>query len=304
MKITEQDFINKVDRHACNGKIVENGRAKEGHENCYGCQGNYLYGGECNFGGEHTIAHDLNIINQNFNRFDLLAKRQDNLSNAVSEKDFNQEKKKLIDDYQYLIRKCEADKLDFFTGTCISIESKQNVFLEAVKQSLRLQARQIKFFVEEAQDLDWWKLKNYRDKTKKLEKLGKEATQTAVDYKAAVERGDTAEATRLLGILKQQESAINQLKLEIERDPVNKLLGEKTQKAFKNVISAIWGKNNDNLLDWLEENKKKKKEQITEKKVWGFIPQRHWKKVKWGGTILFLGVILWLFFCWIYEKIK
>jgi hypothetical protein len=241
MKITKLDFLNKVDRHSCKGRVVKEGKAKEGHENCGSCQGNYLHDGECNFGGEHTIKHDLEIINLNFNRFNLLLEGQYNLDKTVSEKDFNQQKEQLINDYNYLIRSCERDTLEFFKGTCISIESKQHVFLETVKQNLRIQARMIKFFVEEVKNLDWLKLKSYRDKTEKLEKLIKQAAQTTIDYKEAVERGDTAEANRLLILLKEQQSTIVSLQTEIKKDPVDNLLGEKTREVFNNVIGGIWG---------------------------------------------------------------
>lgn len=303
MTITKMDFLNKVDRHPCSGRVVENGKATEGHENCRGCQGNYLHGGECNFGGNHTIDHDLNIINQNFNRFNLLLERQDELVKAVSEKDFNKQKQKLIDDYQYLIRSCEADKLDFFAGTCITIENKQHVFLEQVKQYLRLLAEQIKFFVQEAQEMDWWKLKNYQDKVAKLEKMNKEATQIATEYRAAVERGDEAEASRLLGLLKEKQSAMASLEAEIRKDPVDKLLGEKTRRAFNDIVSSIW-KNKTNVFDWIKEKEKKKKNQTQEKKIWGFIPQKYWGKVKWGAIILVSIMIAWLIIRWIYKKIK
>jgi hypothetical protein len=301
MKITEQDFLNIINRnHICKGREITNGKAKEGHDKCNGCHGNYFVGGECNFGGCHTVENDLNIINQNFERFDLLLEQQNKISKAVSEKDFNKSKTQLINDYQYLIRKCEDDKLDYFNGTCILLDGKQDAFLERAKKYFRLLVAKIKRYIEEVRELDWWKLKNYKDKLDKLEKMNKEANQLASDYQKAKQRGDEVEANRLMGLLLTKQSEISSLKEELKNDPLNILFGDDTRDFFANIGVNLF-RNNTDFLKFKEREREREEEQG---KFLGFIPKKYVGKLKWGGIILVIGLLLWWIIWWIIRKFK
>lgn len=94
-EITPHDFCLIVKNPKCQGQI-ENGIAKEGHPNCNFCKGNYFVGGECNYGGQHKMADDLQQVNQNFRAFDALVKQQVKLSKSKNESEFNNSKRTLL----------------------------------------------------------------------------------------------------------------------------------------------------------------------------------------------------------------
>jgi hypothetical protein len=298
-KISELDFKSRVKIVKCEGKIIEGGKAKQGHEHCGGCQGNYFHRGECNWGGKHTIAEDLAIINQNFAQFDGLLENQEAIYQAVSEEDFNKMRTKLIDRFEYLKRKCLDDKLEYFSGTCIQIDGHQDTFLSLVKQHLRTLSNTLERYIQNIQKLDYWKIKDYRDKKDKIEKMKGECNQLMSDYKAAVARGDTAEATRLMGLWQQKKQAIGSLMKELKSNPVDKLLGEEARNFFNDIVSNIFNGN----TDFFNEDNQNDGNQV-EQKVWGFIPLKHWGKVKWGMIIIGSLFFIFLLYQWIKNKFK
>jgi hypothetical protein len=106
-EITLQDFQAIVINPPCQGMETEGGTAKQGHENCQACKGNYFVGGECNYGGCHKLESDLTAINRNFRSFDVLITQQAKLSQSKSELEFNQTKKILLTSFQSLKARCE-----------------------------------------------------------------------------------------------------------------------------------------------------------------------------------------------------
>src|ERR1700748_299208 len=122
-EITPQDFCLIVKNPRCKGREITNGLAKEGHEHCDHCKGNYFVGGECNYGGHHQMEEDLKLINQNFRSFDVLVKQQVKLSKSKDEKEFNKSKNKLLDSFKSLKEKCEEESgTSFFYGSCIGLD--------------------------------------------------------------------------------------------------------------------------------------------------------------------------------------
>src|SRR4051812_8580112 len=105
-KITKEDFLSIVENKHCRGKETINGLAKEGHESCGVCKGNYFVGGECNYGGNHILEEDLIRINKNFSDFDILVKNQTKVTDAKNEKEFERNKKRLLDSFELLKKKC------------------------------------------------------------------------------------------------------------------------------------------------------------------------------------------------------
>src|SRR5690349_15961724 len=117
-EITPQDFCLIVKNPRCKGTETTNGLAKEGHESCDHCKGNYFVGGECNYGGCHEMEKDLRFINQNFRAFDVLVQKQAKISNAKNDTAFNQAKTKLLDSFQELKKRCEGETgAGFFYGS-------------------------------------------------------------------------------------------------------------------------------------------------------------------------------------------
>lgn len=101
------------------------------------------------------MEKDLAIINQNFANFSSLLERQEEIYKAVSETDFNKIKQNLVNQFEYLKRKCESDKLEYFSGTCIQIDGHQDDFLELIKGYLRTLAKTLERYIKKIQKLDY-----------------------------------------------------------------------------------------------------------------------------------------------------
>src|SRR4051812_14668900 len=119
-EITPQDFCLIVKNPRCKGTEITNGLAKEGHERCNHCKGNYFVGGQCNYGGDHEMEKDLRLINQNFDKFNELVKKHTKLTKSNNEKEFNKIKTSLLDSFKVLKEKCkDKDGASFFYASCI-----------------------------------------------------------------------------------------------------------------------------------------------------------------------------------------
>ncbi|CAG8763914.1 6650_t:CDS:2, partial [Cetraspora pellucida] len=133
-----KDFCAIVRNPRCQGKEVENGLAKEGHEKC----------GECNYGGQHKMSDDLRQINKNFRAFDVLVKKQAKISQAKNEKDFNEAKSKLLTSFQELKKKCEDEAgAGFFYGSCIGLDGNKSDFSERIKSTFRRLAKELGYYI-------------------------------------------------------------------------------------------------------------------------------------------------------------
>src|SRR4051794_16498351 len=154
-EITEKDFLSIVDNPRCNGQEKRNGKAKEGHNNCNSCKGNYFVGGECNYGGCHELITDLQIINQNFRQFDDLLRHKKKLTSSNSEKEFNNQKSFLLSSFQNLKNKCEAEGEEgLLKGSCIGLDDSQQDFAHRIKTTLKRVARGLEYYVEKVKEMN------------------------------------------------------------------------------------------------------------------------------------------------------
>jgi hypothetical protein len=149
-EITLQDFRSIVINPPCQGQEIEGGAAKQGHENCQACKGNYFVGGQCNYGGCHKLEQDLKDINKNFRSFDILIQQQVKLSKSQNEKEFDKSKQTLLNSFQSLKSKCEDKGGEaFFYGSCIGIGDSKIHFLERVKDSFKRLAKELGHYIEQ-----------------------------------------------------------------------------------------------------------------------------------------------------------
>src|SRR6266511_1543329 len=142
-EITEKEFLMLVEKPKCRGTEILNGNATEGHEKCDHCKGNYFVGGECNYGGQHTMVRDLKAINTNFRQFDSLVKRQLKLTEEKTEGKFNTYKKKLVADFNDLKAKCENEGAEFIVGSCIGLNDNEFEIKDKIKQMFHILSRQL-----------------------------------------------------------------------------------------------------------------------------------------------------------------
>jgi hypothetical protein len=125
------------------------------------------------------MADDLRIINKSFRQFDTLENRKITLDGSKNEKAFNKAKKVLITQFENLEAKCQDDvsKNEFFGGTCIGIDGTHNVFLKKIQTSLKLLAKDLRYYIEKLKNTTWEQLKAFQEKKEKLGQLQREATQ-------------------------------------------------------------------------------------------------------------------------------
>lgn len=151
-EITKQDFCLIVKNPKCQGTETENGTAKQGHENCTACKGNYFVGGECNYGGSHLLEEDLTRINQNFRAFDVLVKQQAKLSKSQTESEFNQVKRTLVNSFNSLKAKCEENNGEsFFYGSCVGIDGSKGDFAERIKETFKQLAKELGYYIQQVE---------------------------------------------------------------------------------------------------------------------------------------------------------
>src|SRR2546423_872251 len=151
-RITEEDFKLAMNYPYCPGTEVRNGKADDGHKNCGGCKGNYFVGGECNWGGRHTMKSDLADVNRNFEEFDDLVKKKSKLTSAKSEKEFDKKKDSLLKKFENLKRKCEGSGKDFFFGACIGTKGSEAEFTEAIKNKFYRLSRFLSDYVKRVEN--------------------------------------------------------------------------------------------------------------------------------------------------------
>jgi hypothetical protein len=152
-EITIQDFCLIVKNPRCLGTEITNGTAKEGHPNCNYCKGNYFVGGQCNYGGNHILAKDLQIINQNFSAFDVLVKQQVKLSKSKNEAEFTKTKKTLLNSFQSLKEKCEQESgTGFFYGSCIGLDGSQTHFADRIKEVFKRLAKELGYYRQQVEN--------------------------------------------------------------------------------------------------------------------------------------------------------
>ncbi|KLL05243.1 MAG: hypothetical protein MRERV_3c063 [Mycoplasmataceae bacterium RV_VA103A] len=295
-EITERDFLNLVDKPHCVGTETTNGLAKEGHANCQWCKGNYFVGGQCNYGGQHLMADDLRIINKSFRQFDTLENRKITLDGSKSEKAFNKAKEALITQFETLEAKCQDDvsKSEFFGGTCISIDGTHNVFLKKIQTSLKLLAKDLRYYIEKLRNTTWEQLKAFQEKKEKLGQLQREATQLLQEWK---EEKDLVKKNQLYAAYqaKLRESKI--FLGEIKKDPIYDLFSDEKEGELRDIIQKIWTGETSFLRFQKEEEDKEGK-----KKYLGFIPQKWGKRIMYGGIVLVILLLAYFVYRWITNK--
>lgn len=297
-EITERDFLNLVEKTRCLGTEKTQGLAKDGHPNCKFCKGNYFVGGECNFGGEHLMSKDLQMINQNFRQFDTLENRKITLDGSKNEKTFNNAKQSLITQFQTLESKCQDDvsKDEFFMGTCVGIGDAHNAFLKKVQTSLKLLARDLRYYIEKLKNTTWEQLRLFQEKKERLGELQQQANQLLQQWK---EEKDPVEKKRLYAAYQAKLQESKNFLNEIRKDPVYDLFSDEKENELKDIIKNLWN-GETTFLKFDKEEKEKEKENS---KYLGFIPQAWGKRLMWGGGILVILLIIFLFVRWIKNKL-
>lgn len=296
-EITEKDFLTIVEKEHCFGTETINGLATEGHSICNNCcKGNYFVGGECNYGGNHVLSKDLVRLNQNFKDFEILTKNQENVTDAKNEKEFERKKKRLLDSFELLKKKCKSEGQEFFAGTCISIkEDHKSVFQERIKSTFRRLARELEYYADKITKTTWEQLRKFQEKLDQLNNMQSEALQLSQEYKEAKDRGDDVEATRLFALLLDKNSQISAFQLELKKDSVFSLFNKEKGSELNDIVQNIFH-GQGNFFQW-DENEKQNEEETNEK-YWGIIPK------KWGKPLQYLGIgaIILLIIFFIYRK--
>jgi hypothetical protein len=264
-EITKNDFLSIVEKTSCRGTETNNGSAQEGHSSCNHCQGNYFVGGECNYGGSHTLEGDLKIINKNFRDFDILVKNQTKVTDARNEAEFDRNKKRLLDSFELLKKKCKDSGEEFFMGSCISIDmDHKSIFQERIKSTFRRLARELEFYANKIKKTTWEQLRKFQEKLEQMERMQSEAMQLTQEYKEAKERGDEAEATRLFALLLDKNKQISAFQLELKKDPVYSLYNKEKSEELSDIVKNIFH-GEGNFFEWDEKIKEKTKEETNEK---------------------------------------
>lgn len=294
-EITERDFLNIVNKPHCIGKEKRNGTAKDGHPDCKHCKGNYFVGGQCNFGAEHLLEEDLRKINYKFKKFGALLARQSEISSSKSEKTFNERKQKLIDQFKELETECDDDNYNkFFTGTCVGIDDSQIVLAKKIKKIFRAIVSSLKDYREQVEKSTWEQVQAFTLKLEELTKMEGELNRTTEKWKNET---DPAKKRQLFALIKKQQTAIANFKLEMKNDPGYKLFSEERGEEIKNIIKNAFS--GEETLFNLGNNKKNKNQTQVEEKYFGFIPKKWGKRILWGGVIL---AIFFLAYRWIRKK--
>lgn len=391
-KITETTFLNIVKKPACphaNATEIKNGVAKAGHEECrIRCKGNYFVGGECNYGGIHTLKKDLLVINKNFAFLDDFYVLQQELQAVSNEQEFNKLQKQFLDkvdnlssnvsfeqvekiikgkeitkkekiefwqkeitrvkrslqlgeiesreaEQQFLqaqnnlqgrndddivenlperiesvftdgveikktipaknitksekLQKAESKKntkkkhflrlqaylnglekdledkikewetftddtaveqipdrkilqdnaTNLLKGTCCGIENFQASFTDKFRQNLRGASRNLKLIAEQIRNKTYQDVKEYQSLFEKTEELGREIKGLQAQHADAVRRGDTAEATRLMAIIKKKTGQYTKKQEELQKSGLGEFFTNDFMKdLFKSIVEG------------------------------------------------------------------
>lgn len=270
-EITKEDFCLIVKNPKCQGTETENGTAKQGHEQCTACKGNYFVGGECNYGGNHKLDNDLDQINRNFRAFDILVKQQAKLSKSKNEQEFNQIKRTLVNSFNSLKAKCEENNGEsFFYGSCVGIDGSKSDFAERIKETFKRLAKELGHYIQQVEKTTWQQLHEFQVKLKKLDKLNSESIQLTKDWK---KEQDPIKKQQLFVLLSQKQQAIRSLQLEIQQDPTFAIFSQEKSDELANIVQNIFqGDGKKSFFDW-QAKEKEEAEETPSDKYFGLLPK-------------------------------
>ena len=269
-EITIQDFCSIVKNPRCKGAEITNGLAKEGHENCNFCKGNYFVGGQCNYGGEHIMEKDLESINQNFQVFNVLVEKQAELVKSVNEKGFNKTKNVLLGSFENLKKGCEDNAgVGFFHTSCVGVAGSKLQFEERIKVTFKRLAKELGHYIKQVENTTWQQLHNFQQKIEELKKLSEETTQLTEDWK---NESDLVKKNQLFILLSAKNKAINNLRQELKKDPKFAIFNQEKSDELDGIVKNIF-QGKKNFFTWKEKDENAEAENPKQEKYFGFIPK-------------------------------
>ncbi|CAG8435257.1 5950_t:CDS:1 [Ambispora gerdemannii] len=236
-EITKEDFLFIVNKPRCRGTEIRNGNEKEGHENCGNCKGNYFVGGECNYGGRHTMEEELKQVNKNFEQFNGLVKKKGKISEAKSESKFQKRRDKLINEFQELKKKCDGEGKEFFQGSCIGLDGSQKGFTKKIKETFFLLAEGLKNYIRIVQNTTWEKIRIFRENLEKLEALSNKYTGLVKEYD---NEKDPVRKAHLFALMAEKQKEIAGFRLELNKDPLFELFSKEKDEELNNIVKNIF----------------------------------------------------------------
>ncbi|KLL04397.1 MAG: hypothetical protein MRERV_24c022 [Mycoplasmataceae bacterium RV_VA103A] len=205
-----------------------------GHENCSSCPGNYYHGGECNYGGHHVLADEINQLNKNFEGIDKLEKRHNKLKLSIndSKEKFEQEKQNLINDFELVQKRC-TDPSCFFYGSCVGIDGQKPVFQENIKKRFQDFHNKISKFIESVKNTNQLQFQEFQEKVKKIEDLKQDNQRLMVELK---DSNTTPERkAQIQEILKKNTQQIKNLINELKTHPARGFFDQEAISLINNA---------------------------------------------------------------------
>jgi len=238
-KLTIEDFRQIVDvaacRRNCRGHEVRGGRAEDGHSSCSSCPGNYYAGGECNYGGRHVLAQELDQINKNFEGFEILVSRYAKLKKVKNETDFNKEKQELVQAFTTMKQRCENPS-SFLYASCMGVSDQRAKFQANVQSRFQRFAQEVGKFVDAVQKCTYQQFADFKAKLEKIQNLKAEAAKIAEQIK---KEKDPAKKAKLIAMLNQVNNDIKGIAQDLERHPARGLFDDDINKGLDNLLKDI-----------------------------------------------------------------
>jgi hypothetical protein len=205
-----------------------------GHENCGSCPGNYYHGGECNYGGRHVLADEVNQLNKNFEGIDKLEKRHNKLKLSIndSKETFEKEKKNLINDFELIQKRC-TDPNCFFYGSCVGIDGQKPVFQENIKKRFQDFHNKIAKFIESVKNTNQLQFQEFQEKVKKIEDLKQDNQKLMVELKDP--NTSSERKTQIQEILKNNTQQIKSLINELKTHPARGFFDQGAIRLINNA---------------------------------------------------------------------
>ncbi|CAG8641714.1 9139_t:CDS:2 [Cetraspora pellucida] len=254
-----------------------------GHENCSSCPGNYYHGGECNYGGHHVLAEEVALINKNFDGVDKLQDRHNQLrlsANTNKEK-FEEEKNKVLNDFQKVKDNCcNPTKLAFY-ATCIGVDEKQGLFQKHVEHLFQSFAKAIDRYINQVQNLSFHEVEEFQAKVKEIEKLQEANKDLMMEYKDPSTSSDRK--TQILALIKQNKDKIKNIGQELDKHPARTLFDPDTEKILRSAKKELFEPSSKNPFEGLGNSKGSGQERRSRKKFFIFPTQRNIKG-RWAGN--------------------